>query len=112
MPVETAVEAKVAQVRRNPLLIGRVVTEDGQRYAFAMLHMWQLRNCIGNVAGKFVVSADVYSHMRVPNPKRSRLPRTLKMQQSPPAGIWIFHHDPSPIPALATKVRLFRVACV
>src|SRR6202034_3239235 len=112
VPVNAAVETKVAEIRRNSIGIGRVVAEDCNRNAILCVGTGQPLQGVGDVEVKLVIAALMRSDQQRPDPKRGRLARTLKVQDGSPLDKGITQRKPRTVPSLATKIRFVRVAGV
>src|SRR5215470_10772670 len=79
--IETAIDAEVAQIRRYPIEIRRVIAEHCDRHATLHLFRRQLCDCVRDVDYKFVIAALVYSDFCCAYPDRRSLAGALKMQE-------------------------------
>lgn len=111
MPVEAAIETEVAEVRRYPVQIRRVVTEYRYLNFLAGLTAGVL-NCASNVERELVVSSDVTANADRSNPHRGGLASALKMEQGSSLREGVLDWDLDAVPPGATIIRLVRIACV
>ena len=86
MPVESAVETKIAQVGRNTFAVRRVIAEHSDRHASGSLSWRQLRNGIGNVECELIVAPLMIAEERRTDPNSGGLASALEVQNCAPSG--------------------------
>lgn len=112
VPVDTAVETKIAEIRRNPVGIRGVVTADCDPNVILCICKWQSLDGFGDVEVKLVITALVNSDEHGPDPQRGRLTRPLEVQNRSPFGKGITQCKLGTVPPLAAKIRIVGVARV
>src|SRR5271157_3547183 len=110
MAIEPSIEAKIAEVGRDPVAIRRIVAKDRDGCPLLFFEQRRSLDGFGDVEGKFVVATFVRPDQGGSHPKRGGLARTLEMQDGSSIDERVAHGEPRTVPPLATKVRRVRVA--